>query len=95
MDRAVPLVLESLELARGENVLTVECLETLAGVVDPVTGATLLGRRRRAGYGRRASSIRVTSATETTIVAAPTSATGGITSSSSTTPSTIATSGFT
>ena len=43
LDRAVPLVLESLELGRGENALTVECLETLAGVVDPVTGATLLG----------------------------------------------------
>jgi hypothetical protein len=43
VDRAVALVLESLELGRGENVLTVECLETLAGVVDPVTGATLLG----------------------------------------------------
>ena len=45
VDRAVPLVLESLELghAAGENVLMVECLETLAGVVDPVTGGTLLG----------------------------------------------------
>jgi tetratricopeptide (TPR) repeat protein len=43
VDRAVPLVLESLELGRGENALTVECLETLARVVDPVTGATLLG----------------------------------------------------
>jgi tetratricopeptide (TPR) repeat protein len=43
IDRAVPLVLESLELGRGENALTVECLETLASVVDPVTGATLLG----------------------------------------------------
>ena len=43
LDRAVPLVLESLELGRGENALTVECLETLASVVDPVTGATLLG----------------------------------------------------
>jgi predicted ATPase len=45
IERAVPLVLESLELGRaaGENVLMVECLETLAGVVDPVTGATLLG----------------------------------------------------
>ena len=41
LDRAVPLVLESLEA--GEGVQTIECLETLAGVVDPVTGATLLG----------------------------------------------------
>jgi Tetratricopeptide repeat len=45
VDRAVPLVLESLELsqAAGEGVQTIECLETLAGVVDPVTGATVLG----------------------------------------------------
>jgi predicted ATPase/DNA-binding SARP family transcriptional activator len=45
VERAVPLVLESFELGRaaGENVLMVECLETLASVVDPVTGATLLG----------------------------------------------------
>ena len=45
VEPAVPLVLESLELGRaaGENVLMVECLETLASVVDPVTGATLLG----------------------------------------------------
>ena len=45
LDRALPLVLEGLDLghAAGESVLTVECLETLAGVVDPVTGATLLG----------------------------------------------------
>ena len=45
----MPLVRESLELshAAGEGVLTVECLETLAGVAaragDAVTGATLLG----------------------------------------------------
>ena len=53
VDRAVPLVLESLELARGENVLTIECLETLAGVVDPVTGATLLGAAEAAARGDR------------------------------------------
>jgi predicted ATPase/DNA-binding SARP family transcriptional activator len=41
LERAVPLVLESLELSHG--VQTIECLETLAAVVDPVTGATLLG----------------------------------------------------
>ena len=38
-------MLESLELshAAGVGVQTIECLETLAGVVDPVTGATVLG----------------------------------------------------
>ena len=129
LERAVPLVLESLELSDG--VQTIECLETLAAVVDPVTGATLLGaaeaereatgavrqpdeqpavdelvaaleaalkpdalevaleRGRRTELGAAVelamaaarSRSGCTSATETTMIAAPTSVTGAISSS--------------
>jgi hypothetical protein len=46
-------------------------------------------------YGRLAFSIRTTSATATTMIAAPTSVTGVTTSSRIAKPSTIATTGFT
>ena len=55
----------------------------------------VLGRRPPPGHGRRALSIRVTSATETTMIAAPTSVTGVTISSRIRKPSTIATTGFT